>query len=109
MVARIEPGRRPMLIRIAQVQVAIVFGLEVNDETVIVDLLDDVGHVDQLAQRFAGYRVGSFNAIHLRSPSYESACRVVYKPFTLVFEAQFRNSRGLNFFSSQNQKIILYR
>ena len=73
MVARIEPGRGPMLLRIAQVQVAIVFGLEVNNETVIVDLLDDVGHVDQLAQRFAGYRVGSFNAIHLRSPSYESA------------------------------------
>jgi len=57
-----------MLLRIFQVQIAIKSGLEIDDESVVLEILDDEWHIQQLCQRIAGNRVSSFNAIHLDTP-----------------------------------------
>ena len=54
--------------RILQVQLAVLLGFEIDDQAIVVLVLDDVGHVGQVVQRFAGDRIGRLNAIHIFSP-----------------------------------------
>ncbi len=57
-----------VLIRILQMQIAVVLGLEVYYQAVVVIVFDNIRHIDELSQRSAGNRVGCFNAIHLTPP-----------------------------------------
>ena len=63
--ARLRVMSQPVIGRVFQVQLTVALGLEIDDQAVVLDLFDDEGQVVQAAQRFAGNRVGSFNAIHM--------------------------------------------
>jgi hypothetical protein len=52
---RLVLGQMPIVLesvsgRVLQVKIAIALGLEIDDQAIIVDICDDIGHIDQLGQ-----------------------------------------------------------
>ena len=52
---RSDFGQMPIVLEtvsgwVSQVKIAGVFGLEIDDQAIIVDICDDIGHIDQLGQ-----------------------------------------------------------
>ena len=59
---------QPVLRRVLQIQIAVVFGFEINHQAVVIVIFDYIGHIDQLGERFARNRVRGFNAVHRTPP-----------------------------------------
>ena len=61
-----------------QILIPVVFRLEIYDQTIIFNILDDVGHVHQLLQCVTGDGVGSFYPVCHNLPPFVRVTRVSY-------------------------------